>query len=141
MSGRKTKQKKIRPICYPAHIDGHIYSYYAKNISLKYEKKLILNKLDKNVLAFRKIDGKNNIDFAKQAFDDIKDIGECSVLALDFSDFFNSLDHNKLKKQWCKILETKTLPNDHYNIYKSLTKYTIVDRDSIYKLFNISKNN
>lgn len=139
-TNKKEKIDKIRNISYSSHLDGHIYSYYASMLSKCYEEKLVAKCLSDNVLAFRKLN-KNNIDFAKQAFDDIKNFGECSVIALDFSKFFDTLDHKILKEQWCKVLDVKTLPKDHYKVYKSLTKFSVVDRDKVYKLFKISKNN
>lgn len=140
-TGEKERTDKIRPICYSSHIDGYIYSYYSKKLSELYEKKLTTLKIDKSILAFRKLDGKNNIDFAKQVFDDILNKGECTAIALDFSKFFDTLDHDILKDEWCKLLKVSSLPKDQYNIYKSLTKYSLVNKDEIYGLFNISKNN
>jgi hypothetical protein len=140
-TGKKERIDKIRPLCYSSHLDGYIYSYYAKNLSELYEKKLSELKIDKSILAFRKFDGKSNIHFAKEAFDDILDKGECTAIALDFSSFFDTLDHNILKDEWCKLLDVSILPTDYYNIYKSLTKYSLVNKDEVYKLFNIPKNN
>ncbi|CAA6812410.1 MAG: RNA-directed DNA polymerase (Reverse transcriptase) [uncultured Sulfurovum sp.] len=137
---KKEKVEKTRTISYSSHLDGYIYSYYALTLSKYYEEKLKEKSLRNNVLAFRKL-GKSNIDFAKQAFDDIKTYGDCSVIALDFSKFFDTLDHRILKEQWANILNVKTLPNDHYKIYKSITKFATVDRDKIYEYFSISKHN
>lgn len=142
----KTRKKektdnKIRSICYSSHRDGYIYSYYAKILSELYENKLEELKINESVLAFRKLGGKSNIDFAKQAFDDIINKGNCTAIALDFTKFFDNLDHNILKIEWSKLLTQEKLPKDHYNIYKSLTEYSLVNKDEVYKLFNISKNN
>lgn len=137
---KRVKKTKKRKISYSSHLDSHIYSYYAKILSHKYEELLNEKSLGTNVLAFRKLDKKSNIDFAKNAFDDIKNFGECSVIALDFSKFFDTLDHEILKEQWCKILGKARLPKDHYKVYKSLTKYSSVNRDNVYNLFNISLN-
>jgi hypothetical protein len=137
---RKEKTKKIREISYSSHLDGHIYSYYALILSKYYEKKLLEKSLENNILAFRKLD-KSNIDFAKQAFDDIKTYTNCSVIALDFSKFFDTLDHKILKEQWANILNVETLPKDHYKVYKSITKFSTVNRDKVYTHFSISKHN
>ncbi len=136
---KKLFQKpKEREIAYSAHVDSHIYSFYSNILSKLYEEKLLELGIDENVLAFRKIDGKNNIHFAKDAFSCIKLMGECSVVALDFSKFFNTLDHDILKSKWCSLLGVDKLPEDHYNIYRSLTKYSHVDRIELFKLFDIS---
>lgn len=140
-----TKQKekiiKTRTICCSSHLDGYIYSYYAKILSILYEEKINELKISNSVLAFRKLNKKSNINFAKQAFDDILNKGACTAIALDFSKFFDNLDHDILKNEWCKLLKVKFLPNDHYNIFKSLTKFSLVNKDEVYKLFNISTNN
>jgi hypothetical protein len=141
ITGNIEKQEKKRQICYSAHLDNCIYSYYARNLSIKYEEILTTHKMNESILAFRKLDNKSNIQFAKQAFDIIKEYEDCHVLAIDFSDFFGTLDHNILKEKWSEVLNVNKLPNDHYNIYKSLTKYSFVDKNKIYDLFNISNNN
>ncbi len=138
---KKIRQVKTRGISYASHIDGHIYSYYSTLLSAKYEQIVKKKELHENILAFRKLDKKCNIDFAYQAFEDIKKIGECVVVALDFEKFFDTLNHTVLKKQWCDILGTRSLPKDHYNIYKSLTKFSKVDKKNIFKKFDIPKRN
>lgn len=140
-TAKKEKTDKIRPICYSSHRDGYIYSYYAKMLSELYEKKLIELKINESILAFRKLGGKSNIHFAKQAFDDIINKGSCTAIALDFTKFFDNLNHDILKTEWSKLLNQKRLPKDHHNIYKSLTNYSLVNKDKVYKMFNISKNN
>ncbi|MFA0570650.1 hypothetical protein [Vibrio gallaecicus] len=62
---------KPRPISYPAHVDSHIYAYYSKLLNLEYEKKVRSNGLHDSILAFRSL-GKSNIDFAFDAFNEIK---------------------------------------------------------------------
>lgn len=131
---------KERPIMYSAHSDSHIYAYYSSLLSRLYEKKLKLAGLDSTVLAFRGL-GKSNIDFAYEAFQEIKIKGECSAVALDFSKFFDTLDHELLKKSWASLLDEKKLPLDHYNVFKSLTRFSKVDKTNLYREFNISPNN
>ncbi|WP_045421508.1 antiviral reverse transcriptase Drt2 [Vibrio jasicida] len=130
---------KLRPIAYPAHLDSQIYSYYSYIISKEYENLLSESNLSDSILAFRKL-GKSNIDFAFDAFCKIKDFGECSVVALDITGFFDNLNHEKLKKMWSKTIGEERLPQDHFNVYKSLTKYSKVDRNTLYKLLGISLN-
>lgn len=141
VSGGMEKKEKERNICYSSHIDSHIYSYYAMELSEKYEKILYEKDLHNNILAFRKLEKKCNIDFAYQAFKDIQEFGECAAIALDFSKFFDTLDHGILKKQWCNVLNLRSLPMDHYKVFKSLTKFSKVDKIELFKLFNISELN
>ena len=131
---------KERPISYASHIDSHIYAYYAKILSYHYEQKIKLHGLSDSILAFRALK-RSNIDFALEAFKDIEKYGNCCVVALDVSKFFDTLDHHLLKKEWIDLLCTEKLPNDHFNVYKSLTKYNWVNKEALYSLFGISPNN
>ncbi|MET3045156.1 reverse transcriptase domain-containing protein [Flavobacterium covae] len=132
--GNIVSNAKIREILYASHIDAHIYSYYTqKIISPKYEQYLKNNfELSNSISAYRQIiteDGlkfKNNVHFAKDIFDEIKKRENCVVLAFDIENFFPTLNHKKLKLIWAKILGCKALPKDHYNIFKSATKFAYV---------------
>lgn len=115
---------KNRSIRYAAHLDSHIYSYYCEKLSELYERYLKDCSYESSVLAFRKLN-KSNIDFAADAFSEIKAMGNVDAIALDISDFFGSLDHGILKKSWAKILDKAALPDDHYNVFKSLTRYAL----------------
>lgn len=131
---------KERPIAYSSHVDSHIYSYYSATLSEIYENALLSHKITKNVLAFRSLN-KSNIEFAYEAFQEIKKRGNCSAVALDLSKFFDTLDHSLLKDAWCKLLATDKLPRDHYAVFKGITKYSKVDKDKVYDLMAIPKNN
>ena len=132
--GNIVSNTKIREILYASHIDAHIYSYYTqKVISPKYEAYLKKNtELSNSISAYRqiltddKIKFKNNVHFAKDIFDEIKNRENCVVLAFDIENFFPTLNHKKLKLIWAKILGCKALPEDHYNIFKAATKFTYV---------------
>jgi RNA-directed DNA polymerase len=138
--GNIQKKIKTRPISYASHIDSHIYSYYAGLLSDLYEKALSESQLEESVLAFRSL-GKSNIDFANIAFEKIKAHGDCTAIAMDISGFFDNLNHEILKSMWCKLLQEHSLPNDHFNIYRSLTKSSVVNRDLLYTALKISRNN
>lgn len=132
--------EKERPIAYSAHVDSHIYAYYGYLLSKNYERKLHTKGLNECVLAFRSL-GKSNIEFANDAFNKIKDFGSCGVVALDLSKFFDELDHKVLKNQWADIISKKSLPADHFNVFKSLTRFSTIDKEELYKQLNISHNN
>jgi RNA-directed DNA polymerase len=138
--GTVQKEPKSRPISYASHIDSHIYAYYAWQLSKLYEKNIQSHSLNDNVLAFRSL-GKSNIQFANQAFEDIKSRKNCSVVALDVKGFFDNLDHKILKDSWGHLIEKYNLPADHFNVYKSLTKYSKVNKSLLYKEFNIPISN
>lgn len=132
--GEIVSNTKIREIMYASHIDAHVYSYYAqKIITPKYEDYLKKNiELSNAISAYRqiltddKVKFKNNVHFAKDIFDEIKLRQNCVVLAFDVENFFPTLNHKKLKLIWAKILDCKTLPKDHYNIFKAATRFSYV---------------
>jgi len=135
--GKVKSTKKNRPIHYATHIDALIYAYYSDEILKKvYEEKLkTLPNLSNSIIAYRRIEdektktGKNNIHFAKEVFDFIKNQESCVALAFDIKSFFTSLNHRHLKKSWCRLLGAQALPTDHYNIYKSITRFSYIKRD------------
>ena len=133
------KEKK-RPVSYASHVDSHIYTYYTYLLNEAYEKLIKDIRIEDNVLAFRKL-GKSNIDFANYAFDEIIKRQFCAVIAFDIEGFFDNLDHSILKESWCRVLGTEKLPDDHYNVFKSLTKFSKVFKEPLYEAFGISKNN
>ncbi|KJG00066.1 antiviral reverse transcriptase Drt2 [Photobacterium angustum] len=130
---------KPRPISFPGHLDSHIYAYYSKVLNREYEDKLRFNGLHNSILAFRTL-GKSNIDFALDAFNEIKKHGECCAIALDITKFFENIDHEILKREWCNLLKVERLPKDHFNVYQSITKYSVVEKEALYKLLGISLN-
>ncbi|WOE39903.1 antiviral reverse transcriptase Drt2 [Acinetobacter sp. SAAs474] len=146
---KNSYRNKLRSINFPSHIDGNIYAYYSKILEYNYLDYLLKNNLESNITAFRKIteidDSGNkkslcNIHFARNVFDFIRKKGNCFVLCLDISGFFDNLDHEILKNNWIKLLEEEKLPKDHYQVYKSLTKYSYVDKKDLYKVLGLSLN-
>lgn len=131
--------KKTRPIAYAAHMDSHIYSYYAQQLSALYETKLKEYAIEDCVLAFRSL-GTSNIEFAAMAFEEIRTRQSCCAVALDVSGFFDNLDHNIVKETWSLVLNKPRLPEDHHAIYKSLTKFSAVNKEKLYAEFSISSN-
>lgn len=132
--GKTVSNTKVRDILYATHIDAHIFSYYSQEIiAPKYENELSKDKLlSDSITAYRQIKTddnlkfKNNVHFAKDVFDEIKKRQNCVAVVLDIENFFPSLNHKKLKLAWAKILGHKTLPKDHYNIFKAATRFSYV---------------
>lgn len=119
---------KSRLICYAAHRDAQIYAYYAFMLEGLYADLRKKAGIDDCVLAYRP--GKGcNIDMANAAFEEIKKRDACSVLAFDISGFFDSIDHKNLRKQWCLVLGKETLPDDHYNLFRALTRFSRVEQE------------
>jgi hypothetical protein len=132
-------EEKTRPIRYAARADAYIFSYYRHLLSERYEIALKAAQLDQCVLAYRKIPdengkgGKCNIHFARDAFIKIRQLGTCCVIASDISGFFEHLDHARLKALWCRMLGVRRLPDDHFQVFKAITKYSVVDKLDVYE--------
>ena len=131
------RSTKERPIMYASHLDAHIYSFYSYVWSGKYEDFIKENGIDTNVIAYRKVSkdgdggrGKNNINFANEVFQSIKDIGDCVVIVADISKFFDSLNHRILKDQLYAVLGTTRLSQEEYKVLRSLTSYRYVLKDN-----------
>lgn len=145
-NGKKVFKKKVRTIMYASHHDAAIYSYYAYILQDQYEKFLDKEGLNDVSVAYRKIkkdnskSGKCNIDIAKDVFDIISrrlDNGEdISVITFDVKGFFDNLDHSLLKKQWIRMMRwSGYMPDDTYNVFKSITRYSFVYEDDAFQCF------
>lgn len=136
---------KVRHIYYASHMDSLVFSYYNSILTDAYEKKIRNEKFNDSIVAYRKIPlfegsdkNKCNIDFAKSAFQFIKNNSEknLSVIVADVTSFFDKLDHKILKKQWARILDEKSLPSDHFNVFKALTRLRYVESDQLFNSYH-----
>ncbi len=138
--GEREIKKKQRPICYASHHDAALYAYYASILTERYEVLLAEYEISECVTAFRPACGKCNIHYASEAFQWIASHRPCVALAYDVSKFFDSLNHKILKQKWCEVLGATSLPPDAYAIYRSLTRFAVVERDVLYKEFAVSRH-
>lgn len=136
-TGELASKQKERLISYAAHSDSQIFSYYCELLSAKYEEELRTRELGHVVLAFRSLN-RSNIDFAKQAFDEIRARGDCVAVALDITQFFDKIDHAQLKARWKALLGMPNLPDDHFAVFRALTRYATVERDAVFRLLGVS---
>lgn len=138
-NGQKQPTAKLRPILYATHIDAHVYSFYTKEVLEPLYEQFLKKEpqLDNAITAYRRVKSedllsfKNNVHFAKDAFDEIKKRKDCVALTFDITNFFPSLCHKILRQEWARLLGTKTLPKDHYNIYKAATNYSFIKLDDL----------
>ncbi|MBO3097836.1 reverse transcriptase domain-containing protein [Gelidibacter pelagius] len=135
---------KVRHIYYASHLDSIIFSYYNYLISDAYKKFIETKNFNESIVAYRKIPivvgsdkNKCNIDFAKSTFEFIKknENKKLTAIVADVTAFFDNLDHKILKKQWCTVLNTNTLPEDHYSVFKALTNLRYVEGDHLYNSY------
>ena len=127
---------KVRDIYYAGHLDSYIFSYYNEKLLEYYEKFLQENSLDCSI-AYRHINknnkgiGKSNIDYAAEAFCEIRNRKECYAIGLDIKSFFDELNHEILYKNLCKLTNKDMLSNDIYQIFKILTDFHYIELDEL----------
>jgi RNA-directed DNA polymerase len=132
--------KKPRPLYYASHLDSLIFRQYCLLLSGAYERILAERGIGDSVLAYRRFEPRKcNIHFANEAFSFVKNRIHCVAMTFDVKDFFESLDHRRLKQEWKGVLGTSELPQDHYAVFKAVTRYSRVDRQPLFKLFGITK--
>jgi RNA-directed DNA polymerase len=119
---------KIRPIAYCSNRDTCIFAYYAHLLNDPYERLIKQLGIDDVVIGYRKLG--SNIDLALAAFSDIKTRGSCVAFAYDISGFFDNIDHGILKRNWARVLGQDKLPDDHYAVFRRLTKFSTVNRQA-----------
>lgn len=129
------RKKKVRPLRYASRIDAAIYARYRSMLSLAYEKELAIRSLCDVPVAYRKVPKKNggnksNIEISQDVFSHIKRIGDCVVTVLDIKSYFESLDHQRIKTVWERLIGCE-MPLDHSSVYRALTKYAVVDYDKV----------
>jgi hypothetical protein len=136
---QKPKPKE-RPIRFAARRDAYIFAYYRSLLAERYEAELAKLEISHCPLAYRRIAndadpmrGKCNIHFAHDAFKAIQKLGDCCVIALDISSYFDSIDHEKLKILWCRLLDQNRLPADHFALFEAITKYSFVEKLDVYQ--------
>lgn len=56
----------------------------------------------------------------------------------DFTNFFDSLDHQYLKQRWGDLIESVQLSPDHYAVYKNITRYSTWELDDLLELNDLS---
>lgn len=131
----RTPKIKVREIYYANHLDAQIFAYYGHLICEKLEEVYQSdNLLNNSVLSYRKVPfdenrNKCNIDFANEVFNFIRNYPSqrFTVMCFDIKSFFDNLDHKILKKQWAKIFGNVSLSEDHYKVYRAITRYSFVE--------------
>lgn len=123
---------KSRPIKYASHIDRYIYQWYSHLLNNDYNNYCLINELNEASIAYRTcLVGQTNIEFASKAINFVKSCGSCYVLVSDFSSFFDTIEHNKLKENIQKVMNLDKLSPDFYKVFKSMTKYSYIEKKDI----------
>jgi hypothetical protein len=116
-------------------------------LSTAYENEIRDLDISSSITAYRKIKlepekeksrNKCNVDFAHDIFRFIKSNKEKDLVAItfDIKSFFDNLDHRLLKKYWKRIIKSGTdLPEDHYNVFRNITKFSYIEEDDLFENF------
>lgn len=118
--------EKLRPIRFAGHEDAAYLQAYATHLNDFYERALTKDGTASNVLAYRK-GGGTNIHHAKSLFDEIVERGDCTVIAMDISGFFDNLDHLILRDEVAALLGASRLDGHHGTVWKNVTRYSWVE--------------
>lgn len=129
----KKGPKKPRELYYCSHLDRCVYQRYAFLLNYQYSIWACENNIDDVAIAYRDSLGKNNIDFAKDAFDAIRSFPQCFIFVGDFTNFFDNLEHQYLKKMMCEVLGVERLPQDYFSVFKNITRFSSWDWKDIVK--------
>jgi hypothetical protein len=134
-------QLKRRPIRFAAHMDSHVFAYYASLLTPLYEAELSNAGLGEQVVAYRThSEPKCNIHFANDAFEWISVRGPVVAFAIDIEGFFDSISHTLLKERWQTVLGETTLPEDHYKVFRAITKYAWVSLNDLKETLGFGRN-
>lgn len=134
---KDARKPKVRDICYAAHIDRCIYQLYGYYLNEYYNAECKKRGIHDVSAAYRtNLNKKNNMDFAYRAINFIKSTPDCHIMIGDFSAFFDNLDHGYLKKQWCAVINQQRLPDDHYAVFKNITKFSKIKLKDIQKHYS-----
>lgn len=118
--------EKPRPIRFAGHKDAAYLQAYATHLNDFYERALAKDGTAGTVLAYRK-GGGTNIHHAKSLFDEIVDRGNCVVIAMDISGFFDNLNHLLLRDEVADLLDASRLDGHHGTVWENVTRYSWVE--------------
>lgn len=121
-------ESKPRPICYAAHMDRCIYQYYGALLNDRYNECAVARGVDDASIAYRtNHPGMSNCEYAERAFSRIRQHAECFICTGDFQSFFETLDHQCLKRSVRQLFDSDTIPDDYYHVLKAATHYSVCD--------------
>ncbi|SCY14064.1 antiviral reverse transcriptase Drt2 [Paracoccus tibetensis] len=124
------KKKKERPIRYSAHADAAYLQAYAEHLNEVYEQALSSDQTTASVLAYRRSGG-SNIHHARSLFAEIAERGDCQVICMDISGFFDMLDHSHLKDELLSLRGAGRLLGHDWTVYQFMTRYAWVETSDI----------
>ena len=125
-------KRKARTLMYSGHLDSYIYKYYSDLLNIKYNEWMRNTKLNQYSVAYRtNKKHQSSINFAAEAISFIESQNNALIIVGDFEHFFDTLDHRLLKERLIRVLNVQKLSDDWYNVFKSITKFAYIDKESL----------
>jgi RNA-directed DNA polymerase len=122
--------KKVRVIMYAAHADAAIFSRYAHLLAAPYEEHLAAQGFSEVVCAYRAGAG-SAASSASEVFARIAAWPKATVVKLDVAGFFDSIRQDDIYSAWKRLLGVPKLPDDHYRVFRGLTRFSWVKREDV----------
>jgi hypothetical protein len=113
-----------------SHRDACILSWYARCLSARLEDLYVQYGISDSVIAYRRL-GLGNYDFAAEAYAFAKAKAPVTILAFDVTSFFDTLNHQLLKKRLKQVLGIAELSADWYQVFRAMTRYHYVLLDDL----------
>ncbi len=129
---------KERKIAFASHKDALVYGWYAARLQAKYEERLRVAGLSREAIAYRAGLGPTPA-MAKEVFEHVQANPNHVAVCLDVHDFFGSLNHETLRQAWCDLEGQARLDGDAFAVFRSVTRYSFVDRDRLRLALGIGK--
>lgn len=130
----KEKKKKVRDIYFSAHIDSYIFKYYGDLLNMAYNEYAKKQDIDDAILAYRNNkQGMSTIEFCYEVFEKLFQFENAIIFSIDFTKYFDNINHLALKNNIQEVLHVPRLPKDLYTVFKNLTKFTYVKKTDIDK--------
>lgn len=136
---KKFTHIKSRPIMYASHQDACVLAYSSFLLSKLFELEVQRRKIGKNVIAYRSIRGKNNVNFAHDAFRFLDNYKNYACILIDVKGFFDTIPHDLLVESVSKLFKREKIPLDMLHILKNITKYRYVIDDEVIKCLKKNK--
>ena len=121
---------KDRDIMFASHRDACILGKYNFDLVNRLDQYYNEAQLSDHVIAYRRL-GRANYDFCATAYRFAKQCQPCVVLCFDITGFFDNLDHSILKSRLKNLLGVCELSADWYAVFRSVTRFSTVERKAL----------
>ena len=122
--------EKVREIKFGSHYDSAILEHFSKNLAADYEVFIRDKPISDLVLAYRRGVG-NNIYHAENLFEEIRQRGETTAIAVDISGFFDNIKHAVLLNNIKSVRKVDRLSDPDYKIFTRMTQFEWIDTSII----------